>query len=125
MRMIKKEDNKISYFEPVIYLYSLFKNKINYINDKNEKIEKREYFKLMTEHDMKYYNNKALSSNDYIGHKLLWYMNKCLLKEEYPKGNRMPNDLFEQTCKKIFLFLTLNDVTEILLKFDSFSYLLY
>ena len=122
MRIIKKEDNKIAYFEPVIYLYSLFKNKINNINDKNEENQKREYFKLMTEHNMKYYNNKALSSNDYIGHKLLWYINKCLLKEEYPKGNRMPNNLFEQTCKKIFLFLTLNDVMEILLKFDSFSY---
>ena len=118
----ENEDNKSDYFKPILYLYSLFENKIKNMKSQNEEIKKHEYFKLMTEHDMKYYNNKALSSNDYIGHKLLWYINKCLLKEEYPTGNIMPKDLFDQTIKKIFLFLTLDNVMEILLQFDSFSY---
>ena len=97
-------------------------------NKKNKKKEKKidkvklEYFKLMTEHDMKYYYDKTLTCNDYRGHKLLWYINKCINNEEYPKNNSLPKKAFEETFKKIFLFLTLDNVMEILLKFDSFSY---
>ena len=116
------EDNKSDYFKPVQYLYSLFEKKKKNNQNEKEEIIRKEYFKLITEHDMKYYYDKTLSCNDYMGHKLLWYINKCLLNEEFPKGNPLPNDAFELICKKIMLFLTLDNTMEILLQFDSFSY---
>ena len=130
-KMKEREGTKCDYFKPIEYLFKLFENKLkeneNHKNDKNKedgeyKKVKEEYYKLMTEHDMKYYYDKTLSCCDYIGHKLLWYINKCLNNEEYPRDNSLPNEAFEETCKKIFLFLTLDNIMEILLKFDSFSY---
>ena len=112
--------NKKDYFKPIEYLFKLFEKKLKEKKD-NDNI-KEEYFKFITEHDMKFYYDKTLSCNDYVGHKLLWYINKCLKNEEYPKGVPLPNEAFEQTLKKIFLFLTLKNVMEIFLKFDSFSF---
>ena len=122
----ERDSNKDDYFKPIEYLFKLFEKKLKEEknenkDNKNDKI-KEEYFKLITEHDMKYYYDKTLSCNDYIGHKLFWYINKCLNNEEYPKGNQLPNEAFEETIKKILLFLTLKDVMEILLQFDSYCY---
>ena len=117
----ERDSNKNDYFKPIEYLFKLFEKKTKEDKDKSDKI-KEEYFKLITEHDMKFYYDKTLSCNDFIGHKILWYANQCLKNEEYPKGNPLPNEAFEETLKKIFLFLTLNNVMEILLQFDSFSY---
>ena len=114
-----KGETKFDYFMPVQYIFSLFENGLkNEQKDEN----KQAYFNLMTKHDMQFYGDKALNCNDYMGHKLFWYINICLLKEEYPSGNRMSSEAFMMTTKKIFLFLTLNNVMEIMLKFDSFSY---
>ena len=137
--IIWDEDNtKNDYFRPIEYLFDLFVNKIkeekneekkvsqNEIKEgekENEKEEiKKEYFNLITEHDMKYYYDKTLSCSDYLGHKLLWYINRCLLNEQFYNGHYIPSDTFKITCKKISLFLTSNKVMEVLLKFDSFSY---
>ena len=117
----ERDSNKSDHFKPIEYLFKLFEKKKNEEQNKNDKI-KEEYFKLITEHDMKFYYDKTLSCNDYIGHKIIWYANKCLKNEEYPKGNPLPNEAFEETSKKIFLFLTLENVMEILVQFDSFSY---
>ena len=127
-KMKDKNINNIDYFEPIVYLYKLYEKKINrekLLDNENEnKFDKakEEYFKLMTEYDMKYYYDKALSCNDYFGHKLLWYINKCLNNEEFPNDNSFPKNIFEEICKKILLFLTMDKVMELLLKFDSFSY---
>ena len=145
-KMKERNANEIDYFKPIEYLYKLFEQKlteekneekekdkditidIDQKTNKNKKKEKKidkvklEYYKLMTEHDMKYYYDKTLTCNDYRGHKLLWYINKCINNEEYPKNNSLPKKAFEETFKKIFLFLTLDNVMEVLLKFDSFSY---
>ena len=126
---IREKDNlKNDFFKPIECLFELFESKL--LNEKKEigenknNIEKikKEYYKLITEHDMKYYYDKTLSCNDYIGHKLFWYINKCLSKEEFPKGNFLPKEDFEITCKKILLFLTTDKVMKSLLQFDSFSY---
>ena len=136
--IIWDEDNsKNDYFRPIEYLFDLFVNKIkeeenegknvaqNEIKademEKNKEKIKKEYFNLITEHDMKYYYDKTLSCSDYLGHKLLWYINRCLLNEQF-FGHYIPSDAFKITCKKISLFLTSNKVMKILLKFDSFSY---
>ena len=127
-KMKDKNINNIDYFEPIVYLYKLYEKKINrekLLDSENENKfdkSKQEYFKLMTEYDMKYYYDKALSCDDYFGHKLLWYINKCLNNEEYPNDNNFPKNIFEEICKKILLFLTMDKVMELLLKFDSFSY---
>ena len=121
----ERNSSKRDYFKPIEYLFRLFEKKLKEEKKENREEKnkmKEEYFKLITEHDMKYYYDKTLTCNDYIGHKLLWYINKCLNNEEYPKGNPLPSEAFEETCKKIFLFLTLNNVMEILLQFDSFSF---
>ena len=123
-KMKERDAPKIDYFKPIEYLYKIFEKRMK--NEKENEIKddkiKQEYFKLMTKHDMKYYYDKTVTCNDYIGHKLLWYINKCLQNEEYPKDNNLPKNEFEETCKKILLFLTLDNVMELLLKFDSFSY---
>ena len=118
-QMKEKGKKNKDYFKPIQYLYNLYEKKSKEKED--EKI-KEDYFKLVTEHSMKYYNDKTLICFDYIGHKLFWYIDKCLSNEEYPKGNNLPKEAFEETCKKILLFLTLDKVMEILLKFDSFCY---
>ena len=118
--LMKEKGNKNkNYFKPIQYLYNLLEKKSKEKED--EKI-KGDYFKLITEHNLKYYSDKTLTCNDYIGHKLFWYIDKCLYNEEYPKGNNLPKEAFEETCKKILLFLTLDKVMEILMKFDSFCY---
>ena len=121
-QMREKGKKTNDYFKPIQYLYTLFENKIK--NEKEEEKVKEDYFKLITEHSMKYYYEKTLICNDYIGHKLFWYIDKCLSNEEYPKGNNLPKDAYEETCKKIMLFLTLENVMNVLMKFDSFSYFL-
>ena len=118
MRERGKKNN--DYFKPIQYLYSLFEKKIE--NKKEDEKVKEDYYKLITEHSMKYYYDKTLVCTDYIGHKLFWYIDKCLANEEYPKGNNLPKEAFEETCKKILLFLTLENVMSALMKFDSFSY---
>jgi hypothetical protein len=120
---MREKGKKVNdYFKPIQYLYTLFENKIK--NEKEEEKVKEDYFKLITEHSMKYYYEKTLICNDYIGHKLFWYIDKCISNEEYPKGNNLPKDAYEETCKKILLFLTMENVMEVLMKFDSFSYFL-
>ena len=128
------EDNsKNNYFRPIEYLFDLFVNKIKEEESEEKKTEeketkdekekiKKEYFNLIKGHDMKYYYDKTLSCSDYLGHKLLWYINRCLLNEQFYNGHYMTNEAFKLTCKKISLFLTSNKVMEVLLKFDSFSY---
>ena len=128
---IREEGSGVKdHFKPIEYLFKLLENKIKSDQDKNkteeekndEEIIKKEYFKLITEHDMKYYSDKTLSCSDFICHKLLWYINKCLLNEEYPKDNNLSKEAFEITCKKILLFLTLKNVMNIILQIDSYSY---
>ena len=123
------DNNKKDHFKPIESLFKLYERKIKEEkiieekdNNKTDKVIKEEYFKLITEHDMKYFNDKTFKCNDYIGHKLFWYINKCLEKKEFPRLNILPNDIYATLCKKILLFLTLENVMEILLKFDSFSY---
>ena len=121
-KMKEKEGTKNDYFKPIQCLFTLFKRKIKDIQEDGEDIIKKEYLELITKHDMKYYYEKTLSCNDYLGHRLLWYINKCLSNEEFNKENCLPNDAFELTCKKIFLFLISSKTMESLLQFDSFSY---
>ena len=118
MREKGKKNN--DYFKPIQYLFNLFESKI--ANEKEDEKIKEDYYKFITEHSMKFYYDKTLTCNDYIGHKLFWYIDKCLSNEEYPKGNNLPKEAFEETCKKILLFLTLENVMSVLMKFDSFSY---
>jgi len=123
--IIKEEGSPVKdHFKPIEYLFKLLDTKIKVEQDKNNEEEeiKRDYFKLITEHDMKYYSDKTLSCSDFICHKLLWYINKCLLNEEYPRDNNLSKESFEGICKKILLFLTLNNVMKIILKIDSYSY---
>ena len=130
---IRAQDNKKDHFKPIESLFELFERKVKkeeiILENKDIKNNdiinlkiKDEYFKLITEHDIKYYHDKTLTCTDYIGHKLFWYINKCLKNEEYPRENHFSNDVYENLCKKILLFLTLENVMEVLLKFDSFSY---
>ena len=128
---IREEGSAVKdHFKPIEYLFKLLENKIKSEQDKNkteeeknnEEIIKKEYFKLITEHDMNYYSDKTLSCSDFICHKLLWYINKCLLNEEYPRDNNLSKEAFEITCKKILLFLTLKKFMNIILKIDSYSY---
>ena len=116
---INENGIKSDFFKPVEYLFKIFNEYDK--SELNDEISK-EYFNLISSRDMKYYNDKTLTCHDYLGHKLFWYCNKCMSNEEYPRKSRFTKNLFEETNKKIILFLTLSDKMEVLLKFDSFSY---
>ena len=119
---INENGLKNDFFQPVESLLSFFKN---YDKSKlNDEISK-EYFNLITSHDMNFYNDNTLTCHDYIGHKIFLYCNYCFknkLNKEYPRVAKFTKELFEETNKKIIFYLTLDEVMEILLNFDSFSY---
>ena len=91
------------------------------LNEKKE-IEK-DYSKLIIEHNMDYFNEKTFTCHGYLGHKFLWYCNKCLLGKEYPNDNQITSEYYTDTAIKILAFLLVKENIKIYLEFDSYTYL--
>ena len=91
------------------------------LNEKKE-IEK-DYIKLIIEHNMDYFNEKTFTCHGYLGHKFLWYCNKCLLGKEYPNDNQITSEYYTDTAIKILAFLLVKENIKIYLEFDSYTYL--
>ena len=126
---IKK--GEIDYFTPIQYLFCLFKK--DFYSDKENKLFETEsekeikdkYYKLITENDNNLYiedNEDFCTYYEFIGHKILWYCNKCLSREEFHTNNKISKNKFEKVGKKIIVFLTEKEVMKIFLEFDSYSY---
>jgi len=147
VKIKKIESGKKDYFYPVTYIDSFFKSHFFEMQD-NENIKttltpeqlrlyedmKKEkeienvkklglYKKLIIEHNLNYLNEDTFSCHEYIGHKLLWYCNKCLLGKEYPSDNQMSPINYNETAIKILAFLLQEENIKIYLEFDSYTYL--
>ena len=88
-----------------------------------KKAIEREYKKLIIEHNMEFFNEKTFSCHEYIGHKFLWYCNKCISGKEYPNDNQMSPNNLKQTAIKILSCLINRENIKLYLEFDSYTYL--
>ena len=91
------------------------------LNAKRE-IEK-DYKKLIIEHNMDFFNEKTFSCHGYLGHKFLWYCNKCLSGKEYPNDGQMAPNNYRETAIKILAYLLIKENIKLYLDFDSYTYL--
>lgn len=116
------------YFQPIKYMYDLFHN--DFVKEKSGKLFdtesdsliKEEYHKMIIENDMKYYNENISVYHEFLAHKILWYCNKCLNKEEFHTNLQMTDTNFKKISKKIIFFLTREEVMREFFEFDSYSY---
>ena len=60
-------------------------------------------------------------SKQYIGHKLLWYINLCLDKRKFPSNNPIPDKKYNHIVIDIFFWLMKNQIISELMDFDSFG----
>ena len=89
---------------------------------KNLNISK-DYKKLIKEHNITYFNEDTFYCHEYIGHKFLWYCNKCISGREYPNDTPMSPSRFKETAIKILAYLITKENIQLYLEFDSYSYL--
>ena len=121
-------NGNIDYFQPIKYMYDLFhtdfikEKKGTLFDTESDKAIKEEYRKMIVENDMKYYNENISIYHEYLAHKILWYCNKCLNKEEYHTNLQMSDTNFKKITKKIIFFLTRGEVMKEFFEFDSYSY---
>ena len=107
----------------------LFKKQLSEKKEENDQeIEKnlnisKDYQKLITEHNINYFNDDTFSCHEYIGHKLLWYCKKCLSGKEYPNDTQMSPNSFKETAIKMLAFLIKKENMKLYLEFDSYTYL--
>ena len=119
---------EIDYFKPIKYLYDffhkdLYKEKENKLFEtESDKVVKEDYNKLMIQNEMNYYNEDVSTYFEYLGHKILWYCNKCLSGEEFHTNIKISRNHFEKVSKKIIVFLTIEEIMKEFLEFDSYSY---
>ena len=90
---------------------------------KNQLNISKEYKILIREHNMDFFNEKTFSCHEYIGHKFLWYCNKCILGKEYPNDNPMKPRNHGETAIKILAYLLNQENMKLYLEFDSYTYL--
>ena len=80
------------------------------------------YQKLIREHNMDYFNEETFTCHEYIGHKFLWYCNKCISGKEYPNDTPMSQKNFKETAIKILAYLLNQENMKLYLEFDSYTY---
>ena len=107
--MNNKEEN---YFEPIIKIYDIFLNSKEIENEKFISYENA-------------LNNLPIldieNSKQYIGDKLLWYINLCINGYKYPTNEKISINKYEILIKDIFLWMIKKNNLSILLNFDSLS----
>ena len=102
------------YFKPVTFIYERFMNSKEIPNFTS-------YKDLIQDKKIPLIEIKA--SKQYIGHKLLWYIKKTLLKKKFP--NFMENIEDESYCKctsEITYWLLSDEVFKNLIEFDASSF---
>lgn len=110
--MNKEEDpKKQDYFAPIVFLFDLYSTRKE-INNYSYFIRKKEEQLL---------NDIIQSSQQYIGHHILWYCNICFNGYIFPTDYHLIDKTnFEDLVTKISLWLTANG--SLLMKFDCSSY---
>ncbi len=130
---IKEICNKYHFFNSIIYIYNcglenfiypleqLFKY---FLIAKELKIKdtipsnKNFYSNLINEYEKESFE----LSKEYIGHKLLWYVDLCLEGRLYPTYEKIPPEQYSLMIPQIFKYLIKQDVINELIKFDSYTF---
>ena len=109
---IYMNNNKEKYFEPILTIYKM------YLQSKEI-----EYDKFISYEDA--LNTISLfeliNSKQYIGDKLLWYINLCIDGYKYPKKEKINEKKYEFLIKDIFLWMIKKTIFTELINFDSLS----
>ena len=126
--MIYTYENSNDYrdlFFPIVKMYKRFNEK-NYYNNEN-KLNSFSYINLFKEKSLE----DMINSKEYIGHKLLWYIDLCLLKKkfflkkDFENENFLyftNNDNYKKFISLIYIFLLQKEIILNLIKFDSYNY---
>ena len=121
------EAGQFDHFKPIKYLYDLFHNDLceekekELLKNESYKAIKEKYHKLIKESDNQYYNEDISTYYEYLGHKMLWFCDKCLSGEEFHSEIVISSNK-SKIAKKIIIFLTIKEIMNEFLEFDSYSY---
>ena len=77
---------------------------------------------MIIENDINIFNEDISIYHEFLAHKILWYCNKCLNKKEFHTNIEISDYNFEKIAKQIIFFLTIKEVMNEFLEFDSYSY---
>ena len=103
-------------FSLIVKLYDLF-NKANNCT----KIEYDEYKNNIISKKIENIN-EIITTKQYLGQKLLWFINLSLEGKKYPKGMLIKENIFVNLVQNIFLWLSNDEILTKLLEFDSFRF---
>ena len=113
------------YFLPVAKMYKTFESKIK---KENENIKFKPYIEMCDSNSIKDINKIELST-EYVGHKLLWYIDMTLKGNKFSLGmdvNFLKFDMTSDEYKKfictLYYWILQDDIFVNLMKFDSYSF---
>ena len=109
---IYMNENEGNYYEGILKIYDMYKNANLIEEDKfisyEESLENIPISQLEV-------------SKQYIGDKLLWYINLCIEGKKFITNIEIEKEKYENSIKLIFLWLLKKQILDELLKFDSLS----
>ena len=105
-------NNEGNYFFPIQKIYNKYKTAtpLNFdeLKGYNDCLNKLSYIEIE-------------SSKQYLGHKLLWYINLCMKGKKYPTENEIEENHYSLLIQKILIWLLKEEIITDLLQFDSFT----
>ena len=66
--------------------------------------------------------NEIIITRQYLGQKLLWFIDLCLKRKKYPKEELINENIFENLIQNIFLWLSKDEILTKYLNFDSYTF---
>ena len=103
-------------FSLVIKLYELFIKAYNIT-----RVEYEEYKKIIINKKIEHMDEISIS-HQYLGQKLLWFINLCLKGKKYPINEHISKNIYLYLIQSIFLWLTNDEILTNLLNFDSYTF---
>ena len=121
--IFSNSNNYEDFFLPVGKMYKSFEEKI-----KKKNLEFKSYFDMCGTNDIKDINNIEIST-EYIGHKLLWYIDMALKGNKFSLGmdvNYLKFDTRSEEYKcfiaTLYYWILQDEIFINLMKFDSYSF---
>ena len=125
---MKDKIKELNLISPIIYLYMDGSNEdyfapitimFQYFNSAEELINFTTYNEALETENI----NTVLSSKQYFGHKILWYLKLCLTGRKFPNNEeKMKTDLFNKLIPDITYWLITEKVMKVFLNFDPKDY---
>lgn len=114
-------NGKEEFFPPVLKMFEEFLKASNIVDIKNRKEFTGNFYSNYT--IKKVSHEKFENSKEYLGHKLLWYINLCLDEKKWPDTEATINDhKLNIFIVEAFLWLISDKVLISLVTFDSYTY---